>query len=162
MVGIPSKKFAVWDRLYTRFALEPFPAGVGPDVLKTIAPVTDADELLKEYGADLQDSASVDAGATASFTVSIVPEGERWVLYTMNFQRNSGDNQITNIFLRDVSRAINVSVDAFSGTASRAIRLDQPLTMEEGDEILLDPDGTGVSASIFRMLVWLSREENFR
>ena len=42
----PAKRFDVWRRLYTRFGIEPFPAGgEGPAVSTTIQPVTDADSL---------------------------------------------------------------------------------------------------------------------
>ena len=159
---IPSRALEVWRRLYTRFNLEPAPASVSPDVSKTIVPITSADELLKEYGADSQDTDEIAIGASGTVVISTVPSGERWVVYTMNIFRVSGDNQVTTITLTDVSRGLLPAIDAFSGTSGRVFILATPLTLEEGDQISVTTDGSGSVATVFRMRLWLSRENSFR
>lgn len=74
---IPSRALDVWRRLYTRYSLEPGPASVGPDVLKTIVPVTDADVLLRD---PVTATATEDIQATIGTFVPYftVPANRRW------------------------------------------------------------------------------------
>lgn len=75
---IPAKAFRVWERLYRRFSLEPFPAeGSQAAVETTIQPVTDADELLRThpYASSTLD---LSGGAGSYVDVFTVPDNRRW------------------------------------------------------------------------------------
>lgn len=96
--NIPSKRFEVWQRLYSRFLLEPFPAGrVGPDVSKTITPVTQADELFKKPVLQAIDIPSF-TGLRVAHTV---PSDERWVLMAYDIRRVTGSRDLFRVIIDD-------------------------------------------------------------
>jgi len=91
--SIPSRALTIWRRLYTRFSLEPEPASVSPDVLKTIIPVTDVDELLKNT---LTGSTDGDlTGSAGSYVpVHTVPDGKRWTLRNVHREASTGTSAV--------------------------------------------------------------------
>lgn len=85
---IPSKRFDVWRRLYTRFLLEPLPAeGSSAGVSSVILPVTDADRLLRTPEIEIFQVSVTGTGLTAFATV---PAGRRWMINELRVARASG------------------------------------------------------------------------
>lgn len=147
---IPSRALDVWRRLYTRFALEPYPASVGPDVLKTIVPVTDADVLLRTPAGQQADGDLTGSAGTyvAYFTV---PTGRRWTL---------------KMFLRVATTAASLVVVSVGGVAigvslsstSTEVQHGISLTLDQGDSIGMLASGNAGDSS--RSLEILYDEED--
>ncbi len=78
---IPSKQFDVWQRLYKRYLLEPFPlVGSRAAVGMTVQPVTQADELLRVYRVDVSPNLDLSPASGADVVAFTVPADERWLL----------------------------------------------------------------------------------
>ena len=155
----PSRIFSLWQRLYSRFLIEPFPAeGGGPSVSTTIQPITDADELLRTYGIIEVNTASFDADAEQAAIV--VPTGERYRVYAYNFAPISGDRTIDATRLSDASFGGSMTIEDFTATQTRSSLLAQPFVLEEGDGLSLISDG-GAAATVIRVQVWASVEAAF-
>lgn len=92
--AIPSRALAVWRRLYLRFALEPGPASVGPDVAKMIQPVTLADDLLRTPTPKRNQTNPL---VNINFTAYTVPLTEHWTLLGWDLQRLTGDRTLNTI-----------------------------------------------------------------
>lgn len=76
-VEIPSKQFTIWQRLYTRFTLEPAPVlGSQAAVSTVIVPVTQVDALLEVRVAGL---ATLDLDVAGAILIAgyTVPAGKR-------------------------------------------------------------------------------------
>lgn len=102
---IPSRALEVWRRLYTRYSLEPFPASIGPDVSKTIQPVTQADLLLMTPEVRFNEFESVGSSDVIAVTV---PDGERWRLHTVQIIRLGGDKDVSSVSIFDGITAMRV------------------------------------------------------
>ena len=137
---IPSRQLEVWRRLYTRYRLEPWPASVSPDVVKSIVPITNADELLE------RPRGRVDVGTavgTGDLEIALVPEGVRWKMCTLHTRRATGTFEWDRIFLRDVVNNLDVIIDQF--TSEPAFRT----TQMAGTPILNPGDTVRVNISSF-------------
>ena len=133
---IPSKRFAVWSRLYERYRLEPFPAGGGTVVSKTIIPITDADALLKVP--KLQRATKVITSAEVS--VFTVPAGERWEIYTWDWIQTTGDRVLNRASLISPD-GVNGVIFRDAGATSITERLPQPLPLDEGWQLVARTGG---------------------
>jgi len=129
---IPSRALTVWRRLYTRYALEPFPATVSPDVSKTIQPITDADELLRIPAVDITTTPSLTLGEQVGRTV---PTPQRWKLYAWDVNRASGDRLVEGISLGDGTVSMRIASQTAAGTFID--RLGTPLLMDPGWQFIL-------------------------
>jgi len=132
---IPSKNFDVWGRLYTRYTLEPFPVNGGepPGVLKTITPVTQADELLKRHRGLFESGSPT---ATGYVTVMTIPAGIRRQLITLRLTLISGTYTFNAIAVQDASEGNLLPIESFnSATTQIMIPLTAPITLDEGDTI---------------------------
>jgi len=157
---IPSRQLAVWRRLYTRYTLEPAPASVSPDVSKTIQPVTQADDLLREPRG-FEGTETAPAGDNTNFVVATVPDGKRWTLQSIDIRRTTGDNTMSRFLLGDTSRGLAILILLFTAGTSQQLRLEQPYRLDQGDTIRVLTDGAGVSASDFRAQLWIEEEDAF-
>jgi len=160
LITIPSRALPVWRRLYQRFKLEPFPATVGPDVGKTIIPITDADTLLRENRA-VQETNTAPAGDDTEFTILTVPGGKRWTVYDIDVSFTSGDNTIKQFLVGDTSRNLNVILVAFTPAAGKQEFLPVPIKLEEGDTIKARTTGTGGAATVMESTAWIDEEDAF-
>lgn len=125
--NIPSKRFEVWRRLYSRFLLEPFPAGrVGPDVSKTIIPVTQADELFKSPVMQTVDMPNFNGEGT-SFTV---PLDERWALMAYDIRRLTGNRDLFRVIVSD--NGTNFFLENNLVTTESQVVLGTTLVLEKG------------------------------
>ncbi len=131
---IPSRALAVWRRLYTRYELEPFPASVGPDVSKTIVPVTFADELLAVPDIDRTTSGVIGLGNN---TLRTVPAGERWELLAYEFTRNTNDRNIDGVRVKDPAGDL-MSIDLFTASNERVLILTAPLILETSWQVIIN------------------------
>lgn len=125
--AIPSRALEVWRRLYTRYALEPFPASVGPDVLKTIVPVTQADQLLQTP--EIRE-ATVTSSAGNIVTYHTVPAGERWEVYGYELERLAGDRTADQALIRMTNA--NMVINDFTAAAFDAFLAPQLWILPEG------------------------------
>lgn len=158
---IPSRALEVWRRLYTRFRLEPFPASVGPDVSKTIIPVTQADALLTSYTRVTGDSATMGAASTNTFDVITVPAGERWTVYFIEVQRLTGDNTFDALLIRSGIQGGVVKISSFAAAASFLADMNKAFVLAGGDAMAVDAAGAGVATTTARMIVWVGVEDAF-
>ena len=149
---IPSKRFDVWRRLYTRFLLEPRPATVGVDVGKTIIPVTVVDLLLVRLAPQ---SAAQDISASAGAYVAFhtVPSGTRWVV---------------KAYVRDTTTAatrvsVNINGTFLTITGSQTASQENnnvDWQLNEGDSIGLVTTGNGAD-SARRLTVLVEEQDAF-
>ena len=155
--SIPSRALEVWRRLYTRYNLEPGPATVGPDVLKTIIPVTQADQLLARHLGVVEDTSLT--AVAAGVVVHTVPVGLRRTIYTMRFHRLSGGTwTIDLISLLDVSEGASVSIIPQAASDNVfAASWSAPLVAEAGDQVTVDVATHSVTGD-GRLEMWVMDE----
>jgi len=137
----PARRFDVWRRLYTRFLIEPFPAGgEGPSVLTTIAPVTDADRLLQDTVAE---SGSIDIQASAGTFVAAqtVPNGQRW---NMVWVRHGGTVADTQQVVRIGGVFVTISATGTNAISQSIVGV----RLNEGDAIGLLTTGNAGDAAV--------------
>lgn len=159
--SIPSKRFEVWQRLYARFLLEPEPAeGSEAAVSSLVVPTTDADLLIRRIAVH-QGSSGHAAGTAETLVAFTVPVGIRLTVRAWDVRRISGDNTFTRIQLNNVlSNAFVMLVD---GVSSNGLPFPDhtPLTLQQGDEVHITSEATGVAATEFRWSAWCDEEDLF-
>ena len=156
--SIPSRSLDVWRRLYTRFTLEPGPASIAPDVLKTIIPVTQADVLLARHRGIVEDT-TIDA--VASFVIHTVPVGIRRELVTMRVHRLSGTWNLDLVEVVDASEGANVSITPQAASDNLFLAAwTAPLVLEEGDQVSVDIPTHSVNGSL-RLEMWVTDQDLF-
>jgi len=82
----------LWQLLYARFGLEPQDPGGPSRILRTVVPVTSADDLLAE--ADVIAIATFTNSGTANQRFLTVPANERWTVHAYEVYRASGDRNL--------------------------------------------------------------------
>ncbi len=153
--SIPSRALDVWRRLYTRFSLEPGPASVSPDVLKTIIPVTNVDVLLQTvfpFNVTLNLTGTL-GDHVAGYTV---PGGRRATILYARRGASTG-NTAMEIVVGSTTLVLSPSaaLEAFLGET-----ITQPLTIDENDTFGMFASANGADGGIsFRGLVL--EEESF-
>lgn len=160
----PSRRFSLWSRLQQRFLVESLPAQMSetPGVLSTVQPITDADELLTNWGGVDASTISITAGLAGTFGVVTPGDGLRLLLVGYFIDRTGGDNNVDRIELFDRSENIVVRLDEFTAAAERLFFVPgQPIPLEEGDLLQLHTDGSGAAASVFRMRAWVGSQDAF-
>ena len=156
--SIPSRALEVWRRLYTRYTLEPGPASIAPDVLKTIVPVTQADLLLARH---LGVTTTTPVSATGSLVVHTVPAGVRRSFVTLTLQRTGATFTFDLVNVIDVSEGVTVRIAPQAQTDN--FQLDPqsaPLQLEEGDQISVNVDTQSGSPNML-MAAWVIDEDLF-
>jgi len=157
--SIPSRSLDVWQRLYTRYSLEPGPASVAPDVLKTIVPVTQADLLLARHRG-VTDTTVV-TGVQLDLVVHTVPEGIRRTFLVMRATRTSGTWTIDMVSLRDVSEGVTVSLMPQSASDNVFVPAwSAPIVAEQGDEVTVDVASESVNGDLV-FEAWVIDEDLF-
>jgi len=155
--SIPSKRFDVWRRLYTRFLLEPGPAsGSRAEVLTAIQPITDVDAVIavatvRRVDADLTPA----SGTVVGFTV---PDGERWRPGLLHSEATTGNSHI-RMRLKDETGALaNVEL-TINDTAAANIDV-RGLILDAGDVIGITTTGNGADGNrIFEMELQIEARE---
>lgn len=142
----PTKQFNIWQRLYQRFLIEPFPVdGEGPAVSMVIQPVTDADALLRNT---LLIGVNVDLTAAAGTYVNAlsVTLGKIWILKGV-----WRDVSIANTQIRiDVNDPMNLSIQS---TAEEFVSIND-MRLPEGSTLGLVTSGNaGDTAVLIRAIV---------
>ena len=148
----PAKRFEVWQRLYTRFGIEPFPAdGEGPSVSTTVMPITDADALLRTtIFADSPGNLTAAAGTYRPYFT--VPEGKVWILKGM-----SRGPSIANTQMRLVGQnPLDITILA---TAAEFVSLAD-IRLAEGQTLGMLTTGDGGDTAILLQVV-LEEEDVF-
>jgi len=156
----PSRVFTLWQRLYTRFSIEPLPAGDvdAPGVSTTIVPVTISDDLLLAWGCQQADTAGSDSSGQKNGLT--VPSGKRWRVHAIHSLRVSGLRNIDQFIIRDNDLALNMPVHIFTAATQEALILATPLTMDEDDRIDLNYVG-GSGSTVYTVQAWVSEEDAF-
>lgn len=137
---IPSKRFAIWSRLYRRFLLEPTPAtGSLSSVGVGIVPVTDVDALLHQ---PLAVNTTMDLSVTQGTFISIyaVPVNRR---ARVDFASIGSTTGTVFLICRIIVEGTAVDVSLSVPTASFHQYLGSPLTLNEGDSIGAAASGNG-------------------
>lgn len=155
----PARIFRLWERLYNRFLIEPFPAtGEGPAVSTTITPVTDADELLREYRQVEANTGDIDS--STSVTGLVVAEGERWRVHMFNASQSSGDRTLGGIGLTSLHVLNGLKIIDLASVTEVFQILANELVLEQGDSINVITDG-GSTTTVYRVQAWISVEAAF-
>jgi len=134
-------QFNIWERLRSRFRLEP----ILPLVLKTlgdeIIPVTNVDDLLLS---PTSQTASLNLTATAGSYVSAftVPAGERWHLRWAWHLVSVAATQ-----MGFVNAAVNIRIST-NEIAEQSVNLGDALVLEEGDTMGMFTSGDAGDTSI--------------
>jgi len=156
-----SRKEAVWRRLGTRFDLSPEQQPTGAWLSTLITVCTDADALLRDPQLVRTSTASLGGGITGDQDANIVPTGKRWRLSVVEFLRDSGDNLINQILIKDVSFGQAIKIDTFTATADGHFFLPHKIVMEEDDIIRIGSTGAGSSSTIWTVNCWVEEEDIF-
>lgn len=159
----PSRQFALWERMYERFRLEPLPAGLvsRPGVSQIIVPTSNADELLARPIGVLVTGVTASAGLSGGLVADTVPLGRRWKLQILQALRVSGDNTLDGFLIRDTSEGVTMRIDIQTAAAELVLRFPQPMTLEETDTIQINLSGAGAGETIFSFRMWLIEEDRF-
>jgi len=156
--SIPSRALEVWRRLYTRYTLEPGPASIGPDVLKTIVPVTQADLLLARHKGVVEDTTIIGVG---NLVVHTVPEGIRREIITIRFHRVTGTWTIDMVSANDVSEGAEVSLRGQAASDNVFVAAwSAPVVLEEGDQITVNVATESVNGD-GRLEMWVIDQDLF-
>jgi len=153
--SIPSRALDVWRRLYTRFSLEPGPASIAPDVLKTIVPVTNVDVLLQVV-TPFNVTLNLDVAGNIQVAGYTVPVGRRATILYARRGSSTGSTSM-QVVVAGVTLILSPggTTEAFLGTT-----ISQPIVIDEGDTFGMsatdDVNDGGIS---FRGLVL--EEESF-
>ncbi len=118
----------VMQRLRTRYLLQAYP--VDPDalaILRTIQPVTNLDELLKD--SKQERSAPVSITANGLFTFFTVPQGKRWTIRAIYLYLSTGTYQFNEIAMLDT--IFNFPIYLFSAAASVLYWVPAPFKIDE-------------------------------
>lgn len=136
---IPSRQLEVWRRLYQRYSLEPFPASVSPDVLKTIVPVTQADLLLRVPVTVVSAATDLQAAAGTYVAMHTVPDGKRWNLVSISRSGTTGSSRVRfrakvgdGLFSMTVG-GTNAEILVFPGTMDQLADIGMDTTGNAGD-----------------------------
>lgn len=159
VLGIISRAYRIWERLYTRFSLEPgLPHANPPELLSFILPVTSADELLREYRGRNPTGA---VSGNDIIDVVTVPQGERWTLFAVVAARSTGTFDLDEFRILDASRNENVIIESWTpATVHQVNPALWPLTIDEGDILRVEvANFVGAGNAILRM--WHSTESAF-
>lgn len=142
---LPSKAFALWSRLGTRFELEPNPVQgpSAPEVSRTVVPVTNADELLKKIQIHTTTTAALSVGMK---TVVTVPTTERWLVYGYQAVRSTGDRNINMTRVQGGGNAC--PIDVYSATGDRNLMFGAPFPMDRDFSFALQV-ASGATDSIY-------------
>jgi len=134
-------QFDIWERLRSRFRLEPILPLVTKTLGDEIIPVTNVDDLLLS---PTSQSASLDLTATAGSYVAAftVPEGERWHLRWAWHLVPVAATQ-----MGFVNNAVNIRIST-NEIAEQSVNLGDALVLEEGDTMGLFTSGNGSDTSI--------------
>lgn len=152
----PSKLFDVWRRLYTRFAIEPYPAdGEGPQVSTTIFPVTDADQLV-QAPVGSSDQLDLSAGAGAFVLAQTVPDGKRWRMMYI-FRSSTVANSRIRVVVTPAAVALSLTI---LGTADEIPLALKDMVFEQGDQIGMQTTGNAGDTSI-TLQMYLVEEDAF-
>lgn len=134
-MGLRIELEQIWKRLQTRFKARrktdtdpEDPAH--PILIETVQPITDADELLKEY--DVEEFAIARLAATGAGLqlVAEVPEGKRWHVFGITILRLTGDGTMTTLWIRGTGDHQIVTQGAAQGVATNM--MPQVAVMDEG------------------------------
>lgn len=70
-----------------------------PILLETLQPVTDFDELAKDYNLELKGTIARTSGAGTGITSTlVVPDGERWHVSAIDIITTAGDGTLTTMY----------------------------------------------------------------
>lgn len=133
---LPSKRFQLYSRLYSRFLLEPLPAvGSNAALSPLILPTTDVDELLRVPELELFTVAITSA---VGFVMATVPAGERWTVTFIRMVLQSGTWTHNRIDIEDPA-GTNLPIDRYTASADEELKeLINPLVLDEGWDIVLN------------------------
>jgi len=108
MQSQPSRRFTIWERLSSRFLIEPVPAEAtpAPGVGTEIQPITDVDELLRVPTAAVVINQDISA-AVAFSSMFTVPEGKRWHVKSVWRESTTGLSQIAFRVVTDAGTIIS-------------------------------------------------------
>jgi len=163
-VLIPSKRFDVFQRLYTRYTLEPLPAagsivGLSPIII----PITNVDELLRRSRV-IQDTVSFEDISTGQTTGLVCPAGLRRQVTVVEFTRLSGDrNQdILSVIDANGGSVANQPIRLNIQTAASflLVTFGQPVQMDEGDSLAFTITG-GTTDGDWQARILCSEEDAF-
>jgi len=154
----PARRFELWRRLYTRFLIEPLPAGLTdqPGVATLIQPITDADELLIDRTIQ---SADVTITAPGQFTGYTVPAGKRATIRAASLTLLTGTYTIDAWLLVDGSTAVVLQRLA-SVTVSATTFEGQEIKAETGWELRVNVDAESVNGDL-RIGLLVEEEDAF-
>ena len=128
-----TKRFAIWQRIYERYLLEPLNGAqpTTPQVSEVIVPVINADTLLRT---PVMDAITLDLDvATGTLVIAFtVPEGQEWELVQIDIDGTTANHRI-----RQTSAASAASINISLLTTSQEIIRDfyQPRIMQRDDTI---------------------------
>lgn len=135
-----SRSFTLFERLYTRFSIEPGQVSDVPPTLSTeLIPVTNVDELLRTPEAA---TATVDIQASAGAYVPYftVPEGQSWIVKNLMRFGTTG----ASAFMVEIGGSSVIITN--TGTAGEALILN--LRLDQGDSVGLRTTGNAADSAI--------------
>lgn len=160
MVGILTKQFDVWRRLAERFLLdEEDPSSADrPRLLRSIQPITDADALLRTP-TGINTTAAVTG--TGVVTAQIIPDGERWTIYSYVVTLDSGTWTHGSMLFTDVSNGnAQPLIDVYDADVNHKADLPTLIPLDPGDLIQFAVATHSVNGNA-RIGLWVDIERVF-
>ena len=149
----------VISRLQTRLDLQQDPGAARTFLSPTIVPTTDADALLREYGTQSANTASITAGSSNNIDLYTVPRGRRWRCYFLDVVRSSGDNTIDRIQVSD--NVAGTMIARFTAVSTFTLEFTQGIILDELQRLLVGVAGAGAGATVFTADMWVAEEDAF-
>jgi len=144
-----------FSRLFRRFNVTG--GGGGVELSPVIQPVTDMDQLLRLVAVKRNTPTIAATGAMTMFTI---PEGERWRLFSVSFDRLSGDGLGANISILDSSSGFANVIERFSPAGSNSFHGYPWWPLDQGDIIRMYISSISTSTQ-FEVTALVEYEEAF-
>jgi len=155
---LPSKRFEIYGRLYSRFLLEPLPAvGSNAALSPLIIPTTDVDELLRVPQIE---TFVVGITSAVGFVMATVPLGERWTVTFIRMALIDGTWTHNSMSIANPDGG-DIPILPYTQTAGAQLnQLTNPLVLDEGWTIRMNVD-TFSSGGDAQCKVYSLREDAF-
>lgn len=130
----------LWRRLTVRFKART-KSDEDPDdpqyplLLETVQPITDFDELAKQWDINEFTAARTHVSGSGYEQVCMVPQGKKWHVRTVQIVRTAGDMTLSQLLLvKGGTREVSI-VDQAAASAIVTNLLPQDIVMNEGSEL---------------------------
>jgi len=141
---------SLFNRLFSRFKLTEIPGKQDAyPVIRTIQPVTLADDLLKLIEITTH---TVSITGNVTVTIATIPADERWQIHSIWYAQMTGTFQVTSFSIYDGTTLLPIY--APSAGSSQQKFFEKPMPLDRNWQIQITTSGYSVTGNaVLRMLV---------